>query len=333
LSGRVRSVRWLAILCSVPLACGQNVAAEAPAAPEAPPLHRGPLSDYVPAAGLRWMLLGSPKRIAENPAFVDSVKLLFPEPRLSTFTRGSGVDLTRVDSALIAGFDFGTLYALEPPPGATAAILSRFRERLLTSERAQRPHPQIERIAGVIGTTPEMLVRIEERLVAVAVGDPTPARVVEAFARKRLHKSPRALEGASLSTLEVAPPNAVATFYAPGPFSGEWARGAHGLLADSVALRISMMPVSRGRARFQLELSGEFAQDAGDRMLAAFRDLQTSSLGTLLALDQSDAPPKIEQRADRLRVEIELDLRPVSEGLRAAVMADVWEILDLRPPD
>jgi hypothetical protein len=291
------------------------MAAEAPTVPQTAPLHQGPLVDYVPAAGLRWMIVGSPKRIGSDSAFGEAIRLLFPEPRVTAFARGSGVDLNRVESGLIAGFDLGTLYMLEPPPRAAAAIVERFRERLLTSDRSERPHPKIERIAGIIGRTPERLVRIDE-----------------AYARKRLRKSPPALKGASLSTLGTAPPNAVATFYAPGPFSGEWARGAHGLLADTVALRISLIPVSRGRARFELELAGEFAADARDKLLAAFAELQTSSFGKLLALDQTDSPPKVEQRPERLHFGIVLDVAPVAEGLRAAVMADVWEILELKPP-
>jgi hypothetical protein len=210
--------------------------------------------------------------------------------------------------------------------------VTRFRERIVSGERRHLPHPALERITGIVGNTPETLVRVDGHLLAVAVGDPTPARVVEAFAREKLRTSPTALRGAALSTLSEPPKGSVATFYAPGPFSGEWARGARGLLADALALSISVVPLSAGRARFVVEVAGDFPATGVDELTGALADPGASPMGKLLGLDQLNTPPVVHERAHALSLDVDLDLDPIAHGLHAAVAADVWEIMDIPAP-
>lgn len=278
------------------------------------------------------MLVGSPRRVATHVAFRDAVSVLLPPPRLDGFAAGSGVDLRKLDSALVAGFDLGTLYAFQPEAGTTSRVVARFRERLVSGERRHAPHPHLERISGIVGSTPETLVRLEDQLLAIAVGDPTSARVVEAFARAKLRTSPTALRGAALSTLDAPPKDSVATFYAPGPFSGEWARGARGLMADALALSISVAPLEAGRARFTVQVTGDFPPSGADELRQALGDLATSPMGKLLGLDQTDTTPILHEREHALSVDVDLNLGPIARGLRAAVAADVWEIMDMAAP-
>ncbi|MGC4091966.1 MAG: hypothetical protein QM756_29595 [Polyangiaceae bacterium] len=198
--------------------------------------------------------------------------LLLPPERLDAFAKGTGVDLRQVESGLIAGFDLGTLYVVSPPRGSAPQIVEHFRERILNGEHRQFPHPDLERVYGVVGTTPELLVRVDQHLVAVATRDPTPARVVEAFARSRLKTSPTALHGAALSTLSPPPADAFVTFYAPGPFDGEWSRGARGLLANALAARVSLAPRAPNKVAFVVELTGEFPATGADDLAEAFKD-------------------------------------------------------------
>jgi hypothetical protein len=328
--GRLRAYARIGALTLLS-ACGH---ANAPATPKAvaPKLHVGPLTDYVPAAGLRWMITGTPRSIAQNPQFSEDLALLLPAEHLDAFARGSGVDLRRVETGLIAGFDLGTLYAFTPPGGSAANIVARFRERIVSGEQHVFPHPEVERAYGLIGNTPELLVRVGDHLIAIATHDPTPARVVEAFARERLKSSPSALRGAALSTLSVPPADAVATFYAPGPFSGDWSRGARGLLAQALAARVSLVPRPPHRARFIIELAGDFPPSGADELAKAFGDLGTSTLGKLLGLDQAETTPSVHERDNRLLLEVDLELAPIARGLRAAVVSDVWEIMQLAPP-
>jgi hypothetical protein len=282
----------------------------------------------VPAAGLRWLLVGEPQKIAESPAFRDSIALLLPADHLQAFTQGSGVELEHIPAGAIAGFDLGTLYLFVPPPSSARAIVTRFRERLVGGERVDNPHPAVVRVSGVIGEHPQALVCVEERLIAIAVGDPTLARVVDAFARKKLHQSPPALRGAALSQLAAPPEEALATFYAPGPFEGDWARAARGLLAEAVALSLTLIPSGPEHARALLEVAGDFPPSGADALAAGFQDLAQSSTGKLLALDQI-SEPRVREREGRLILDVDLALAPIARGLRAAVIADVWEILDL----
>src|SRR6187431_1846533 len=48
------------LLLASALGCGGAVVA----APSEPPLYRGALTDFVPAAGLRWLVAGSPRALA-----------------------------------------------------------------------------------------------------------------------------------------------------------------------------------------------------------------------------------------------------------------------------
>lgn len=293
------------------------------------------------------MVIGSPEAIANSPDWKASVGLLLPKVRLDAFAEGTGVDARQIDAALIAGFDLGTLYLFAPPAGSAEAVVRRFRERIVNGERIEQPHPAVVRISGIVSEQPQTLVRIEDRVVAIAVGDPTLARVAEAFARRKLHESRPALRGASLSQLRPPPANAFATFYAPGPFEGAWAKGARGLLANAVALSVSVMPLDESeqpganaiqdaapggaendRATLLLELAGDFPPSGADDLAAGFRDLTLSSTGKLLGLDQLPEA-RVRERDGRLLLDVEIELLPIARGLRAAVIADVWEILDL----
>lgn len=314
--------------------CGSTPPAK-PAAPKPPPppLHHGPVTDYVPAAGLRWMVVGSPRRIAADTRLRDALVVLLPDERLDKFARGTGVDIRRIESAAAAGFDLGTLYAWAPPASSMPAVTARFRERIVSGEHRAQPHPAIERTSGIIGATPEALLQVGDEFAAVAVGDLTLIRVAEAFARERLHSSPAALKGAALTTLEPVPSSSVATFYAPGPFTGEWARGARGLLANALAMSVSLTPADAGKARIELQLAGDFTVSGGAELKLAFDDLTTSPIGKLLALDQSADAPVISEKDQRLYLDVDVDLAPIARGLHAAVAADIWEIMDMKRPD
>lgn len=329
----VRLTRSLAVALALVLGpgCGGTTPAPVASKPAAPaaPLHRGPLTDYVAAAGLRWMLVGKPRDIAQHPAFAEAIELLLPEPRLKAFSSGSGVDLETVGAALVAGFDLGTLYLLQATPPAAARASLKFQERLLQGS-LKRPHPELERASGLVGSTPQALVRFDP-IVAISVGDPTLTRVVEAFARRKLRRSPVALRGAALSTLAPPPQQALATFYVPGPFTGEWAQGARGLLADAVALSIAMTPSSRGHARFTVQLAGDVRREGADEMVKAFHELVQTPTGRLLGLDQPTSPTAVHEPDGRLVLDVELEVAPIARGLRAAVIADVWEIMQTRP--
>ena len=321
------------------LAAGLCVAACSPSAtppplppseePEAPPLHDGPLTDYVASAGLRWLVVGSPKKLAQEKALSQAVTRLLPPSGLDAYARSSGVDLRDIPSAMAAGFDFGTLY-VAATPGPNERVEELFVERLVTEPRVRHPHPKIRFVSGIIGQTPEALVRIEDELVAVAVGDPTPAKIVILYAQGKLRRSPAALDGAALSTLPDELERAPVRVYFPGPFEGEWVRGARGLIGAAVAIGGAARPLGDDAVHLTFYLSGDWdavGPDATARLLAAWEDLATSRIGRLLGIDRPRSAPILSVSPDLLKLQIELYLAPLVDGLRAAVVADVWEMM------
>lgn len=332
------ALAWLGFSIAGPmtLACSPaNGPAAVPASkPAAPPVHEGPLTDYVPAAGLRWLVVGRPRDVAKDPALREAVSLLVPDERRAVFARSSGVELDQTPNALVGGFDQATLYMAEL--SETRRVEERFIGRLIAGPTTKQPHPRVRSTVGVVGETPEGLLALDGRLVAVSVGSTLPAKIAGLYALGRLPKSPPALEGAALSTLPVAElERAPLRFYAPGPFLGEWARGARGLLAVTVAVGMAFSPTADGKLSATVVLSGDYRSlegDPADVLASAWQDLAVSSLGRLLGLDRPAAEPKVAGTPESLRLSVVVDPLPLARGLRAAVMAEVWEILRLEPP-
>jgi hypothetical protein len=315
----------LAIACTP----GAHREAGSPAT-KASNFHVGPLTDFVPAAGLRWMAVARLGELAHTESLRPSLDLLFPAARLDAFTIATGLDLREAPSALVAGFDYATLYAAETP-SESALIEQRFRDRLVLGAREESRHPGLVRISGAIGSTPETLVRLDGRFVAVSVGDPTPARVVELFVLGRLGKSPPALRGSALSTLPPDLEKAPLRFYAPGPFSDEWARGARGLLGAALAFGVAVWPENEN-VKVRAVLAGRWTGEDATRLVSAWSDLADSTMGKLFGLDQPASEPQVSLRPELLTFEVRLPLAPLAHGLRAAVAADVWEFLRIPPP-
>jgi hypothetical protein len=322
----------LVAACSLSSACAPHRGAAPPTQPAEPPLHEGPLTDFVPAAGLRWMIVARLAELAHTPALAPAIELLFPGPRLAGFAISTGIDLRTVSVALAAGFDYSTLYVAESRDAAEGELVeSRFADRLAGGARLTAPQPSVRRLSGVLGVVPQTLVRVRGHLVAVSVGDPTPARVVELYARGLLGRSPTALRGSALSMLPASLSDAPLSFYAPGPFTAEWAAGARGLLGAAVALGVTAR-VEGESVSIQVFITGRFESMDAERLGSAWADLADSSMGKLLGLDGPENPPQTSATPDQLSLQVRLPVMPLASGLRAAVAADVWEMLEVPPP-
>jgi hypothetical protein len=312
------------------LACAASPSAGPTPPPKpAPALHQGPLSDFVAAAGLRWMVVGRPAELANDKELSGALSPLLPAQRLDEYAKASGVDLRSLPEGLIAGFDFSTLYLAQTEH--TTAVAKRLEARLVSGLAVRQPHPSVRVVSGIVGRTPETLVTVDGRMFALAVGDPTPARVVEAFARRKLERSPSALDGSALRTLPRTLESAPVRFYAPGPFPDDWARGAHGIVGVAFAVGIAARPLRGGRIELTLAVSGDFegTSDGVARLTASWNDLASSSTGRLLGLHRPAVEPVVRDENGVLLLRVGLDLAPMIAGLRAAVIADVWEILNL----
>lgn len=317
------------------LSCGAPAPPPAPpSAPEEEPLLDGSLTDYVPAAGINWLLLGDPVRLSGNHQLVRTLEPLLPASRLDLYARHTKLDLRKLPHAAVVGFDLGVLYLAETDTDLTPATLA-FAERLVTEPEVKRPHAKLTRVSGVVGTTPQSLLQFDGKLLAVAVGDPTTVRIVEAFARKKLKRSPSVFQGVALKSFADFAAGAPLVFLAPGPFEGRWMFGGAGLLAAASAVGIRGTPTSDGRAlRVTVAIDGPWGEQGAEPVLwmeQAWQSLAESSTGRLLGFHEVSQAPVVRSSKDRITLDVELELAPIVHGLRAAVAADVWEMLDVRP--
>jgi len=300
----------------------------APKAKPAEPLHQGPLTDYVSAAGLRWLVLTKPQAVLANRELGQAITQIASQTRFDAFAESSGVDLRQVPHAAVAGFAYGTLYLAELPAGAASTARERFSDRLLTGATTKQPRPTLTRITGIVGQTPETLVTADDRLLAVAVGDPLPAKIVEAYAEERLKNSPSALHGSALSTLPDFSASAAALL-APGPLPEEWQAAAGGLLRSAVAVGIGVEPAAAGHLNATLCVSGAWgdtADAAGQQLLEAWRTFARSTTGSLYGLDPE---ARVRVDAELLTLNVDVTIAPLVHGLKAVVLSDISEIMSL----
>lgn len=326
-------IRWPLLTAVWILACAAP--SDKPPKPPNPevvaPLHRGPLTDFISSAGLRWLLLIKPQQLLDHPEFGQAISQIIPTPRFDAFAESSGVDLRTLSEAGIAGFPYSTLYLAELPPGVAAVARARFEERLLAGAVSKRTHPGLVRITGVIGQTPETLLTVDDHLLAVSVGDPVPAKIAEAYARERLTRSPPALRGAALSKLPELASSNVAVLFAPGPFADEWQRAAGGLLQSTEAIAITAQPIGSGKVATTVYLAGAWQgseREAATRLRRAWETFAQSSAGRLFELDDV---AEVDTSSDLLRLRVVLELDALVRGVRASVLADLSQILNLPP--
>jgi hypothetical protein len=290
-------------------------------------LHRGELTDFVPAAGLRWLIAGSPATLAREPALAALRERWLTDERLAAFARVTGISLAATRRGLVAGYDLGTLYMADG--SAWVAPPERvFAERLAGTEMLRQSHPRVWRVTGLVGSEPEALVRVADDLVAVAVGDPMLARIVELFAERRLSRTPPVFQGAALSALpaDLRQPQALA-FYWLGPFDADWIREGSSLLAAAHAV-VATLELRAATLVLRLAVTGSWDPAADRARLAeAWRAFSASSLGVRLSLDRPLTPPEVSGSQALQNLRTELDASAFAAGLEALFVNNIDDIL------
>jgi len=324
--------RRAALVGTLSLACAGTPPKAAASAPAPLPRYSGKLEDYVPAAGLRWLVRGRPAKLAESQSFRPALELLLTAERLRASAKAAGFALETLPHAVIAGFDLGTLYLAELPTPTAAEARARFVERQIHEPGQRTPDPNVVVLTGVNEGIPVGLVTIDNRVTAYGVGDPLLCRVVEAYARGKL-KAKRAFEGAALAGLDAESADALVTVHVPGPFPERWQNAAGGLLSVATALSAKLTPTSADHGVLELTLYGDFAgSNAEERLRSTYMSVASSSTGTLLGLQASLAVRTVTNaRSGRVTLMVPLPLTEIAKGARAVTSGDLDDIFRLSP--
>ncbi|XYH99060.1 hypothetical protein ACMHYB_04645 [Sorangium sp. So ce1128] len=317
-------------------ACGGAPRPPARPAPPLPPLGTADLTRLLPQAGLRWLVLARPREIAAVPWLIPSIGLVAPEENLARHARATGVDLRQVREAAIASYAGAAgevRFYVARHSGDPRAIERLFRRRLTGKERRALDRPDVVRVTGDIGRAPHALVLLGPDVVGVQEGGSPlrgPARVASLYALGRLKRSPTALSGGPLAALAARFGPAPVRAFAPGPFDGELARGARGLLAGATAVGAAARPSAREGIALAIAVSGDFStsgEAASEELLLAWNELAQGSFGHLLGLDAPVEPPLATHAPDAVAVAVELSPQALARGLAAATGERIEEML------
>lgn len=331
----------LSALVAGPLAACGGAPPPAPSAAPAPALPKlatSSLAGLLPRADLRWILLARPREIAAIPWLIPAVARVVPEANLGRFAAQTGLDLREVREALVASYtgateaDDAMAYVVRHN-GDPVAIERAFRARITSYEVRTVERPDLVRVTGTVGETTHAFAAIGSDVVVYQVGGHAkrgPARIAALYALGKLSRSPTALAEEPLKSLAARFGPAPARAFALGPFEGELARGARGLLAGATAIGAAARPSVREKIALAIAVSGDFAktgEPASHELLTAWNDLASGSFGHLLGLDRPFSPPLATYADDAVAVAVELDPELLSKGLAAATSARIDEIM------
>lgn len=301
--------------------------------PPLPPLAIADLTRLLPAAGLRWILVARPREIAAIPWLIPAISRVAPEQNLDRYAASTGVDLRQIPEAVVASYEGGATFYLARHGGDARVIERRFHKRLTGRVRRALDRPDVVRVSGDIGAGPHALVLLGRDVVGLQDGgSPTrgPARIAALYGVGKLRRSPTALAVDPLPALVERFGPAPVRAFALGPFEGELARGARGLLAGATALGAAARPSAREKIALALAVAGDFSASgpaASEELLAAWDELAQSSFGHLLGLDVPVDPPLSTHAPDAVALAVELDPDRLARGIAAATSSQIEEIM------
>jgi hypothetical protein len=337
---RIQRRALLAAAASALAGCGSAPPAVQPPAPpaprELPPLRIPELTGLLPMAQLRWAILARPREIAAVPWLIPPIARIAPEENLIRFAAHLGFDLRQIPEAAVATYagDGGeSTFYLVRHNGDPVAIERLFRARLTGGEHRAAERPDVVRLSGKIGTTTATLVVLGADVAGFQFGgSPSrgPARIASLYALDRLKKSPTLLSEEPLRALAARLGSAPFRAFALGPFEGELARGARGLLAGATAIGGTVRPSAREGLLAVIAVAGDFTRSgeaASHELSTAWEELARGSFGHMLGLDEPIERPLATHGADAVAVVVEIDPNKLAKGIAATTSARLEEIM------
>ena len=337
-----------ALLTGLAALCGCPPAAEAP---HSRGIHLDHLEDALGAVGLGWLLLVEPETIHATPWLAPALGRMLRDERLDLFAAATGVDLRQVPELALASYPASAPPSLDEAPADALgeasdatfllcrtqsdplAVERLFRERLTTSEHRSVAAEGVIHMSGNVGRKPQAFVAIGDDVVGFQYGgsrERGPARIAALLALDMLHDVPPALAPGELGPLARALGGAPLRALLPGPFEGPLARGARGLFGAALAVGAALSPTAGQTLQLDVVLVGDYAPEparAAGVLTRAWHDVAASDLGHLLGIDAPVTPPTAAPDGGGLRLRAELDAAVLLDGLAAATVDNVRDIL------
>ncbi len=296
------------------------------------------LTDLLSVVDLNWVVLIRPHSLASTTWLMPALAHVFEDERIDVAARTTGIDMREVPELAIAGYADGVVLQLVRHQKDQLAVERQFRQRLTQNEiRSELGHQAVS-LWGNIGTAAHGFVAIGIDVIGYQYGGSRtqgPGRIALLYALDKLSGAPTALHDAALAQIHAAlwadgvPPVEVLF---PGPFEGELGRGARGLLAASTGVGVSVAPTVRQTLRLVIFIAGDFGAEesvrrASELLEAAYQDLATADLGTLLGMHQPEVAPVAIDVPFGLGLGVELNAEKLFRGLSAATDADIRDIM------
>ncbi|MDI1428152.1 hypothetical protein [Polyangium sorediatum] len=325
----------LAALASAAAGCGAPAPVTKPATPE-PPLAVPSLDGLLPLAGLRWVVLVHPHEITSIPWLVPFVGAVISEARFDRFAKGTAVDLRRTPEAVVASYttnEGDATVELLRHTSDPRAVERAFRDRLSTDTTRAVDRHDLVRVSGKIGRGAHAFAAIGSDVVCFQQAGSIPrgpCRIAALFARGALSRATRAFADPSLRALAERLGPAPARAFALGPFEGELARGARGLLAAATAIGAAARPSAREGILLSIAVAGDFSRTgeaASEELAASWKDLAQGSFGHLLGLDAPVTAPLPTHAPDAVAIAVELDPKKLAKGLADATSNEIDQIM------
>lgn len=288
-------------------------------------------------AGLRWVLFIHPSEWAAIPWLKPAIARIVGDEQFHQFANTTGIELRALQKAAVALYrdekKRESLVFLGTHSGNPAAIEQWLQKRITKNPRRAQDRPDLIRLHGYIGDTAHALALLGRDTFIYQSGGSLqkgPARIAALYAEQKLKRSPTVLAQEPLLSLAQRLGPAPLMALAPGPFEGELARGARGLLRAAVALGMAVRPSAREGLGLFVALSGDFsenAQAAAEELQKSWDELSQSSFGHLLGLDQPITKALCTHSALALGLSVELHPMKLADGLASATSLSVEEMM------
>lgn len=312
------------------LACASSSTPVAAPADEAPlaVVARAPAlphpTDYLPAAGLRWLLVVEPVQVLRG--LRATAPKVLPKERLLAFEKSAGIQVAHLERAAIGGYDYSTLIVARTREDFAQAA-RRFEARLSVGPTRQQVSDRVL-VAGVHHDTPLGYVAFDAVTSGWVEGDPTPAKAAVLLAGKRLQRSPSALQGAALQLLPHDCQTGHVQLFIAGPLNNELAVDRE--LPSELLDRILAASITASIVRDQVEVKACVVGDWSDgvqplrRLVTALSD---TGFARLLALEHISSVAMYRSKGELVEVSFAVDGADFLERVYAMVNLELDTLL------